>query len=60
VLWRPDSVTAEQLAEIPTDLRRPDVNMFEAFEEQAGLKLDARREPIEVLVIDQIEPADEN
>ena len=60
VLWRPDGVTAEQLAEVPKDMRPPDVNMFEAFEEQAGLKLEARREPIEVLVIDHIEPADEN
>jgi uncharacterized protein (TIGR03435 family) len=34
--------------------------MFEAFEQQAGLKLDARREPVEVLVVDHIDPADEN
>jgi uncharacterized protein (TIGR03435 family) len=60
VLWRPDGITPEQLAEIPKDQRPPDLNMFEAFEEQGGLKLEARREPIEVLVIDQVDPADEN
>ena len=53
-------MTAEQLAQVPADRRPPDVNIFEAFEQQAGLRLEARREPIEVLVIDQIQRADEN
>ncbi|MGH9241345.1 MAG: M56 family metallopeptidase [Vicinamibacterales bacterium] len=60
VLWRPDDATPEQLAQIPADRRPPDVNIFEAFEQQAGLRLEARREPIEVLVVDHIQRADEN
>ena len=60
VLWRPDEMTSEQLAQMPSDQRPPDMNIFEAFEEQAGLKLEARREPIEVLVVDHIQEADEN
>lgn len=60
VLWRPDDASSEQLAQIPADRRPPDVNIFEAFEEQAGLRPEARREPIEVLVVDHIQRADEN
>ena len=60
VLWRPDDATPEQLAQLPADSRPPDVNIFEAFEQQAGLRLEARREPIEVLVVDHIQRADEN
>jgi uncharacterized protein (TIGR03435 family) len=60
VIWRPDDATPEQLAQIPADSRPPDVNIFEAFEQQAGLRLEARREPIEVLVVDDIQRADEN
>jgi len=60
VLWRPDDATPEQLRQMPADVRPPDVNIFEAFEQQAGLRLEARREPIEVLVVDQIQRADEN
>jgi uncharacterized protein (TIGR03435 family) len=60
VLWRPDDATPEQLAQIPADARPPDVNLFDAFEQQAGLRLEARREPIEVLVVDHIQRADEN
>ena len=52
--------TPEQLAQISADRRPPDVNIFEAFEQQAGLRLEARREPIEVLVVDHIQRADEN
>jgi uncharacterized protein (TIGR03435 family) len=60
VLWRPDDVTPQQLAQLPEGERPPDVNIFEAFEQQAGLRLEARREPIEVLVVDHIQRADEN
>lgn len=60
ILWRPDGMTAEQLADIPADVRPPDVNLFEAFEQQTGLRLEARREPIEVIVVDHIERAEEN
>jgi uncharacterized protein (TIGR03435 family) len=60
VLWREPNTTEEQIAQVPKEMRPPDVNMFEAFEQQAGLKLDARREPVEVLVVDHIDPADEN
>jgi uncharacterized protein (TIGR03435 family) len=60
VVWRPDGATPEQLALIPAESRPPDVNIFEAFEQQAGLRLEARREPIEVVVVDHIQRADEN
>jgi uncharacterized protein (TIGR03435 family) len=60
VLWRPTEMTAEQLAQVPADRRPPDMNIFEAFEQQAGLRFEARREPIEVLVVDHIQKADEN
>jgi uncharacterized protein (TIGR03435 family) len=32
-----------------------DINVFQAVEEQLGLKLEARREPAEILVVDRVE-----
>jgi uncharacterized protein (TIGR03435 family) len=32
-----------------------DISVFQALEEQLGLKLEARKEPVEVLVIDHVE-----
>ena len=60
VRWRPDEMTPEQLDALPTEARPPDMSMFEAFERQAGLKLEMRKRPTRVVVIDQIEPPDPN
>jgi uncharacterized protein (TIGR03435 family) len=60
VRWRPDEMTPEQLDALPADARPPDMAMFEAFERQAGLKLEARKRPTRVVVIDSVEPADAN
>jgi uncharacterized protein (TIGR03435 family) len=60
VRWRPDDMTPEQLEGLPADSRPPDMAMFEAFERQAGLKLEARKRPTRVVVIDSVEPADPN
>jgi uncharacterized protein (TIGR03435 family) len=32
-----------------------DINVFQAVEEQLGLKLEARKEPVEILVVDRVE-----
>jgi uncharacterized protein (TIGR03435 family) len=53
-------MTPEQLDALPADARPPDMSMFEAFERQVGLKLEVRRRPTRVVVIDQVEPADPN
>jgi uncharacterized protein (TIGR03435 family) len=37
-----------------------DADIFTAVQDQLGLKLEARKEPVEVLVIDHIEKPDEN
>ena len=50
--WRPSSGDAD------TPDSRPD--MFTAFREQLGLKLEPSRRPVEVLVIDHIERPSEN
>jgi uncharacterized protein (TIGR03435 family) len=64
VLWRPDNVDAAQLDEImaklPPELRPPDMNIFEAFEKQAGLKLEASKTGVQVVVVDRIERPTEN
>ena len=58
VRWMPDDITPEELALVPQDVRPPDMSLFEAFERQAGLKLEARRRPIHVVVVDNAQPAD--
>ena len=60
VRWRPDDMTPEQLDALPAEARPPDMSMFEAFERQAGLKLEVRKRPTRVVVIDSIEPAEPN
>jgi uncharacterized protein (TIGR03435 family) len=60
VRWRPDDMTPDQLDALPADARPPDMAMFEAFERQAGLKLEVRKRPTRVVVVDQVEPADPN
>jgi uncharacterized protein (TIGR03435 family) len=60
VRWMPDEMKPEELAALPADARPPDVSLFEAFEQQAGLKLEARRRPTQVLVVDSVQPPDPN
>jgi uncharacterized protein (TIGR03435 family) len=45
---------------VPADVRPPDVSMFDAFEQQAGLKLAAARRPVQVVVVDGVQRADPN
>ena len=47
-----------EYAEMPGADDRPDI--FTAVQEQLGLKLEPRREPVEVLVIDHVEKPDAN
>jgi uncharacterized protein (TIGR03435 family) len=49
--WNPESMAGEAP---PLDPALPN-SLFSAIEEQAGLKLEARRLPVEILVIDHIE-----
>jgi uncharacterized protein (TIGR03435 family) len=58
--WMPDGMTAEQLEGIPRDARPQDVSMFEALEQQAGLKLEPSRAPMPVLVIDSVDRPSDN
>ena len=60
VRWRPDEMKPEEFEALPIADRPPDMSLFEAFEKQAGLKLEARKRPTKVVVIDRVEPADPN
>jgi uncharacterized protein (TIGR03435 family) len=60
ITWTPDTMTPEQLQSIPQDARPPDISLFEAIEKQAGLKLEAQKSPIQVVVVDSIEKPSEN
>jgi uncharacterized protein (TIGR03435 family) len=60
IRWMPDEMKPEELAALPADARPPDVSLFDAFEQQAGLKLEARRRPTQVLVVDSVQPPDPN
>jgi len=42
------------LEKIPKEQRPEDVSLFQAMEKQAGLKLEATKAPVQVVVIDSI------
>jgi bla regulator protein BlaR1 len=54
VRWMPDNMKPEDFANVPAELRPEDVSLFTALEQQLGLKLEAQKGPIDVLVIDSI------
>ena len=59
--WRPDSLAAPgpNAPPLPADIEsRPD--LFTAIQEQLGLKIEASKAPVEVLVIDRVEKPSEN
>lgn len=60
VRWRPEEMKPEEFDALPIADRPPDMSLFDAFEQQAGLKLEVRKRPTQVIVIDRVEPADPN
>lgn len=60
VTWMPDGMRPEQLEGITKDQRPDDISLFDALEKQAGLKLEAQKSAIQVVVIDSIEKPSEN
>ncbi|MBZ5634141.1 MAG: TIGR03435 family protein [Acidobacteriia bacterium] len=61
LLWRPDQLAAPgpNAPPLPADLESR-ADLFTAIQEQLGLKLEAAKAPVEVLVIDRVEKASEN
>jgi len=55
--WVPDEMAAKGTGSTATD-QGP--SLFTALQEQVGLKLEARKMPVDVVVIDQAEPPSEN
>ncbi|HET9267089.1 MAG TPA: M56 family metallopeptidase [Vicinamibacterales bacterium] len=60
VSWMPADMTPQQLEEVPKEIRPPEMSVFEAVEQQAGLKLEPARAPMPVLVIDSVDHPTEN
>lgn len=61
LVWRPDQLATPgpNAPPLPADIEsRSDI--FGAFQEQLGLKLEATKTPVEVLVIDRVEKPSEN
>jgi uncharacterized protein (TIGR03435 family) len=54
VRWMPDNMKPEDLERIPAESRPPDLSLFQALEQEAGLKLEAQRAPVPVVVVDSI------
>ena len=52
VRWMPDNMKREDFVDVPPP---DDVSLFTALEQQLGLKLEAQKSPVDVLVIDSIE-----
>ena len=55
VRWMPDGTKPEDLESIPKENRPEDISLFQAVEKQAGLKLEATKGPVQVVVVDSIE-----
>jgi uncharacterized protein (TIGR03435 family) len=60
VRWMPDNVKPEDLERLPREARPPDLSLFDALEQEVGLKLEATKAPVEVVVVDRIERPSEN
>ena len=60
ISWMPEGMTPAQLEEVPREIRPQEMSVFEAVEQQAGLKLEPARAPMPVLVIDSVEHPSEN
>jgi uncharacterized protein (TIGR03435 family) len=60
VRWMPDGMTPDELANIPPESRPEDISLFTALERQAGLRLEARKEIVQVLVIDSLQKPTES
>ncbi len=62
IRWLPDGVKFEDIPmnEIPVEFRPDDMNVFQALEAHAGLKLVEERAPMPVVVIDSLSRPDAN
>ena len=62
ITWLPDGVKLEDLnlEDVPPEFKPQDMSLPEALEQQAGLKLEAQRAAMPVLVIDSISQPDPN
>jgi uncharacterized protein (TIGR03435 family) len=58
--WMPDEFQFSSFGPLPQlpDTGKP--NIFQAFQEQLGLKLESTRAPAEVMVVDKVEKASDN
>jgi uncharacterized protein (TIGR03435 family) len=60
ITWIPDNMKPEDLEKLPPEQRPEDLSLFQAMEKEAGLKLEATKGPIHVVVIDSIAKPSEN
>ena len=61
LVWRPEQLTAPgpNAPPLPADLESRS-DLFTALQEQLGLKLEAAKAPVDVIVIDKVEKPSEN